>query len=68
MGKHIPRNLMMFTDAVRSSQIDTALTSPGYYSNLAPLSHINVFSNRSYSEGLSSSSTHTILNKPSRNT
>jgi len=75
-GKHIPKNLMMFADAVarefdgeiridflggpevigpfqqpeavRSGQIDMALTSPSYYSNLSPLSHVNVFSNRSY--------------------
>jgi TRAP-type C4-dicarboxylate transport system substrate-binding protein len=75
-GKHIPKNLMMFADAiarefngevrmeflggpevigpfqqpeaVRSGQIDMALVSPSYYSNLTPLSHVNVFSNQTY--------------------
>ena len=75
-GKHIPKNLMMFADAVarefdgeiridflggpevigpfqqpeavRSGQIDMALTSPSFYSNLSPLSHVNMFSNRTY--------------------
>ncbi len=75
-GKHIPKNLMMFADAiarefegkirinflggpevigpfqqpeaVRSGQIDMALTSPSFYSNLSPLSHVNMFSNQTY--------------------
>ena len=75
-GKHIPKNLMMFADAVakefegrikinflggpevigpfqqpeavRSGQIDMALTSPSFYSNLTPLSHANMFSNLTY--------------------
>lgn len=75
-GKHIPKNLMMFADAVakefegeiqikflggpevigpfqqpeavRSGQIDMALTSPSFYSNLTPLSHVNIFSNLTY--------------------
>jgi len=75
-GKHIPRNLMMFADAlaeefndeirinflggpevigpfqqpeaVRTGQVDMALTSPSFYSNLSPLSHVNIFSNQTY--------------------
>ena len=75
-GKHIPKNLMMFADAiarefkgkikinflggpevigpfqqpeaVRSGQIDMALTSSSFYSNLSPLSHVNMFSNQTF--------------------
>lgn len=75
-GKHIPKNLMMFADAlekefegkviieflggpevigpfqqpeaVRSGQIDMALTSPSFYSNLTVLSHVNIFSNLTF--------------------
>ena len=35
-------------EAVRSGQVDMALTSPSFYSNLSPLSHVNTFSNQTF--------------------
>jgi TRAP-type C4-dicarboxylate transport system substrate-binding protein len=76
-GKHVPRNLMMFADAlekefegqitiellggpevigpfqqpeaVRVGQIDMALTSASFYSNMSALSHVNMYSNQTHS-------------------
>lgn len=35
-------------EAVRTGQVDMTLTSPSFYSNLSPLSHVNIFSNQTY--------------------
>lgn len=37
-------------EAVRAGQIDMALTSASFYSNMSPLSHVNMFSNLSHDQ------------------